>query len=411
LIVIPLHLLRLVLIAGISIITAGQIFACKCGSSFHANNGLEVAKLEEQGSDAIFEGTPERFELQWSLLNAKEGDLISAGTSGAASDEWPRMLVTFLVHRAYKGDLEREVQISTGLGGGDCGAVFAPGLTYVVYARGKGPRGLSVSMCSPGGWIGNSTVETELRYLRKKRAIASDLTPHRPWTPAEYADHEEQRHRDFEEFQRRYAAVTGKICGTVLGTETSDSRTGTISFLSTVGYSPVDRPTANVNSDGSFCSNRLGPGKYYLYFTRGSGSGLDSAAYYPGVIDRSKAAAIEISAGQTQSNVTFKVPLQKTYSVRGFISTDDKSGLAARSVSVALISLDEISYRTSYVQTIDFEGSLPLPKVRFLNFENVLPCRYFADASVLGQGWYMKKVEVNVTNHMKFISLQLVHKK
>jgi hypothetical protein len=407
----PLHVLRLVAIASISAITAGQIFACKCGSSFHANNALEVAKLEEQGSNAIFEGTPERFELHWSLLNAKEGELISAGTPGAASDEWPRMLVTFHVQRAYKGDFGGEVQISTGLGGGDCGAVFAPGLTYLVYARGKGPRELSVSMCSPGGWIGNSTVETDLQYLRKERAIASDLVPYRPWTPAEYADHEEQRHRDFEEFQKRYAAVTGKICGTVFGEKTNDSRTGTISFLSTAGYSPVDRPTANVNSDGSFCSNRLGPGRYYLYFTKGSDNGLNSAAYYPGVSDRSKATAIEIRAGQTQSDISFKVPVQKAYSVSGLISTDDNLGPTAQNVSLALVSLDEISYQTSYIKTIDFQGSFPLPKVRFFNFENVLPGRYATYASVLGQGWYMKKVEVNVMTHMKFVSLHLVHKR
>jgi hypothetical protein len=406
-----LHFLRLAAIVSLGTIGAGQIFACKCSSSFYGNKPLEVAKLEAEGSTAIFEGTPERFEFQWSLLHAKEGALISAGTPGAGSDEWPRMLVTFLVRRAYKGDLGREVQISTGLGGGDCGAVFAPGLTYLVYAGGKGPRELSVSICSPGGWIGNSTVETDLRYLRKERAIASDLAPDRRWTPAESADHEERRHRDFEEFQKRYGAVTGKICGTVIGEKTSDSRAGTISFLSTAGYSPVDRPTAVVNPDGSFCSNRLGPGRYYLYFTKGSDTGLISAVYYPGVRDRAKATPIEISAGQTKADISFNVPAQKTYSVRGFITTSDKAGLSGGNVSLALVSLDEITYQNSYIQTINFQGSFPLPKVKYFSFENVLPGRYVAYASVLGQGWYMKKVEVNVTTHMKFISLELLHKK
>jgi hypothetical protein len=406
-----LHLLRWAAIVGVTTITGSQILACKCSSSFRGNTALDVAELEAQGSTAIFEGTPQRFELQWSLLDAKEGEMISAGTPGAASHEWPRMLVTFLVQKAYKGDLGREVQISTGLGGGDCGAVFAPGLTYLVYAGGQGPHGLGVSMCSPGGWIGNGTVQTDLRYLRKQRPIASDLAPYRPWTAPEYGAHEEQRHRDFEELQKRYAAATGKICGTVAAENASDVRSGTIFFLPTVGYSPVERPTATVNSDGSFCSNRLGPGKYYLYFTRGSDRGLISAAYYPGVSDRAKAKAIEISADQTRADIAFQVPAQKTYSVRGFISTNDKSAAAARNVSLALVSLDEITYQTSYIQTIDFQGSFPLPKVKFFNFENVLPGRYVVYASVLGQDWYMKKVVVSVTTHMKFISLELLHRK
>jgi hypothetical protein len=397
--------------AGAIAVTARPMFACKCGSSFHGNNPLEVAKLEAEGSAAIFEGTPERFELQWSLLNAKEGELISAEDPGAARGDWPRMLITFLVQRAYKGNLGREVQISTGLGGGDCGAVFAPGLTYLVYAGGPNIRGFGVSMCSPGGWIGNSIVDTDLRYLRRQRPIASDLAPYRPWTPIEDTKHEEQRHREFEELQKRYAAVTGKICGTVSAEKTEGARTGIMSFLSTAGYSPVDRPDVLVKPDGTFCSNRLGPGNYYLYFTKGSDTGLISAAYYPGVADRAKATPIEIGAGQTLAGISFKVPAQKTYSVRGFISTHDKSKLGMGNVSLALVNLDEITYQTSYTQTIHFGGSFPLPNVKYFNFENVLPGHYAAYASVLGQGWYMKKVEVNVAIHMKFISLELLHKK
>jgi hypothetical protein len=211
--------------------------------------------------------------------------------------------------------------------------------------------------------------------------------------------------------QKHYAAVTGKICGTVVPDNAREAHAGIISFLSTAGYSPVDRPTAVVKPDGTFCSNRLGPGKYYLYFTRGSGTGLISAAYYPGVSDRFKAVPIEISAGQTKADITLNVPAQKTYSVRGFISTNDKSGLGEQNVSLALVSLDEITYQNSYIQTINFQGSFPLPRVKYFSFENVLPGRYLAYVSVLGQGWYMKKVEVNVTTHMKFVSLELLHKK
>jgi len=411
LIVIRLFLLRVAAIASLTTIAADQIIACQCGG-VHEKNALEVAKLEASGATAIFEGKPERFELQWNVLNAKEGELISAENSGAKRDQWPRMLVTFRVERAYKGDLRPQVQIKTGLGGGDCGAVFAHGLTYLVFASGPSARDLAVSMCSPGGWIGGgSTVATELRYLRKERPVTSDLTPFRPWTAEEFEAKEGQRKRNFEELQKRYAAVTGKICGNVLAQKSRDAHLGILSFLPTAGYSPMEHPTANVNPDGSFCSGRLGPGKYYLYFTRGSDGGPTSGMYYPGVNERNKAGIIEVNAGQIRSDITFKVPMQKTYSVRGIISTNDKSGLAANSVYLALVSLDGGLFPAAYSLPIDFQSSFPLPKVKYFDFENVLPGHYVAYVSVLGQGWYTKKEEVIVTTHMKFISLELLHKK
>lgn len=404
-----LFLVKLAAVACIATIATGQASACQCGPSIYGKNSWEVAKLEAKGAIVVFEGTREHFEMQWSLLNAKEGELIPPDTLGATRNNRAGILLTFRVQRAYQGDLGPEVQLSTGLGGGDCGAQFVPGLTYLVCAYGPTLGELGVSMCSPGRWIGDSSVAADLRYLRHERPSASDLVPSRRLTAKEQ---KEQRQRYFEEFKKRYAAVTGKIRGTVIAGNTRDANAGAISFLSTAGYSPVEHPITQVDQDGSFCSGRLGPSKYYLYFTRASDAGLTSAVYYPGVNDRIKATAIEISAGQTQSNITFNVPVQKTYSVRGFISTNDKSELDANSISVVLVGLDGALYPGWYSPTIDFQGSSPLPKVRYFNFENVLPGRYIAYASVVGRGWwYTKKVEVIAMTHMKFISLQLVHKK
>ena len=95
----------------------------------------------------------------------------------------------------------------------------------------------------------------------------------------------------------------------------------------------------------------------------------------------------------------------------GIISTNDKSGLDSRGVYVSLVSLDGGPFLPRYTQAIDFQTLFLLPKVKYFDFESVLPGRYIAYVSVLGQGWYMKKEEVSVTTHMKFISLELVHKK
>jgi hypothetical protein len=398
-------------LACIATIATCRASACQCGSNFHGKNSWALAKLEASGTSVIFEGMPERFEVQWNVLNAKEGELISSEDSADKYSHLPGMLVTFRVQRTYKGDLGPEIQIKTGLGGGDCGAVFAPGLTYLVFASGPSVADLGVSMCSPGGWIGSPSVATELRYLRKERPTAGDLIRMKPWTVGEYAAQDVQRQRNFEDFQRRYAIVTGKVCGTLTADRLKDGNSGLLSFLSTTGFSPIEHPTANVNPNGSFCSGPLGPGKYYLYFSRGSDGGMMSAVFYPGVSEKAKATTIEVRAGQTQSNVLFEVPLQKTYSVRGIISTNDKSGLDSRNVYLSLIGLDGGPFLQRYNQLIDFQSPFPFLKTKYFNFENVLPGRYIAYVSVLGHGWYMKKQEMTVTTHSKFIFLQLEHRK
>jgi hypothetical protein len=406
-----LFVFRLAAIAFIAAIASSHTLACKCSSGFHGKNGWELAKLETEGSAAIFEGTPERFEVEWSVLNANVGELIPTENPAAGPGQGPRMVVTFRVQRTYKGELGPEIQVKTGLGGGDCGAVFSPGLTYLVFAVKLDARDMGVNMCSPGGWVGGSSAATELRYLRKDRPVGSDLAPIRGWSEKEYAAQEERKQRGFEEDVKRYAAVTGEICGTVTAGKTIDGNSGIVSFLFTAGFSPYALPTANVNSDGSFCSKRLGPGKYYMYFTRSSNEGLASAVYYPGVSERERATVVEVNAGQTQSGISFKVPAQETYSVRGVLSINDRSEVGAHVAYVTLVSLDRGPCLAQHSQRIDFEVSSALPKVKYFKFENVLPGRYTAYVSGLGRGWYTRKEEVSVTTHMKFVSLELFHQK
>jgi hypothetical protein len=400
---------KMAAVTCIAALAAGSASACSCGASFHGPNNLELAKLEVNAASVIFEGVPERFENQWDVLKAKEGERISANQLSRKPDQSNAMLVTFRVQRVYKGDVGPEIEINTGFGGGDCGAVYAPGVTYLILAGVTSAKHLVVSMCSPGGWIGGNDVAAQLRYLRKERPIASDLVPGRRKTPAEYAANEEQRHRDFEDFQKRYAQATGKICGTTWEEKPDGANPGLIEFLSTAGYSPIQHPTVYINSDGSFCSGPLGPGKYYLYFTKGSGASR-SAVYYPGTGEKANATPVEIGAGQKKSDITFKIPQQKKYSVRGLLSTNDMSA-DLRSVELLLISLDGAPYSGWYRLAIDFQNTFPFPKVKYFDLQDVLPGRYEAYVSVTGRDWFTKKEEVNVTDHMKFISLPLEHEK
>jgi len=80
----------------------------------HGKNAWERSEKQAQGSTVIFEGILEHSELQW-----------KAGDGSANPLDSSQMRLTFHVQRAYKGDVGREVLLSTGLGGGDCGARFS----------------------------------------------------------------------------------------------------------------------------------------------------------------------------------------------------------------------------------------------------------------------------------------------
>ena len=401
-------LLTLVAVACCFLILEQRALACTCGSAFHGKTLWETARLEAEGEAVIFEGQAIHFEIQWDLLKAKPGDFISADFPKGWYSAGPLVVITFKVSRVYKGDLGPEVRLRTGLGGGDCAARFMPGLTYLVYGSGKAPQDLRVGMCSPGGWIGETVLATELRYLRKERPLPTDLVSFRPLAQYDWKAIQKVQQRQYEERSKRYAAATGRICGTVVQDKPKEETFGCVEFLSALGYLPFDYPTAQVKEDGSFCSDRLGPGSYYLYFTSSTRTRDVSAAYYPGVLDRAHAKTIEVAAGQDRSGTVITVPRQKTYSVRGFITADDKNGLGVTDVSLALIG-EEQDRLWRYKDTIDFSSVLPLPRTKYFKFDNVLPGHYLVYVSVMGQGWLTRKVEVDVTSSSKFIFLELSH--
>lgn len=130
--------IRMAVFSAAMTIAAIPVFACKCASAFHGKNAWESAKLEADGSTAIFEGIAQRIEAEWSLLDAlvssKDGDLLPVPN---INKDYPHVIVTFRADKIYKGDVGPDIKVRTGLGGGDCGAVFFPGLIYLVYGTGS----------------------------------------------------------------------------------------------------------------------------------------------------------------------------------------------------------------------------------------------------------------------------------
>jgi hypothetical protein len=79
-------------------------------------------------------------EEYWQAEAVFAGKAIKKSTFYAEEDEgnsrykYQRVLVRFSVEQAFKGISGEEVEIVTGMGGGDCGYHFEDGERYVVYA-------------------------------------------------------------------------------------------------------------------------------------------------------------------------------------------------------------------------------------------------------------------------------------
>jgi hypothetical protein len=90
------------------------------------------------GSAAVFVGTVTdiKSRMRESPARGKEMD-------------WAPNTVTFSVSEAFSGVEGAEVQVSTGMGGGDCGYSFVKGVSYVVYAyRMNGGQRLGTGICT-----------------------------------------------------------------------------------------------------------------------------------------------------------------------------------------------------------------------------------------------------------------------
>ena len=368
--------------------------------------------MRAERAEAIFEGRVERLDFRWIILDAPQGGLVPTLRYDPPDSSYPRTMVKFQVGRVYKGQLPGRVLVRTGLGGGDCGARFIPGFTYLVYGYRDNEGEFSVSMCSPGGLIKSETVAPDLRYLRGERSAKSDRVPFVPHTSTarELAREQVEGKRRYDAYRQQLARTTGKICGSVKYQSGKRNDGGSVAFLSTAGFLVGEIPFSNVEDDDTFCSDSLPPGLYYIRFSSHRDEKLRAISYYPNVIEKDKATPVEVVAGQIRQNVILKELQQNTYSVRGLISATEKAGLNKLTVSLFRVDgtpwIDSLGYSTE----VDFD-TIPLPKIKYFSIDGVLPGRYVAFVSGPGRGWFVEKTEFTVSTHGKFIFLKLVHQK
>jgi hypothetical protein len=140
-------------------------FACSCIS-------LPSAVQDAKQSDRVFLGRVtaiRRYESSDFVMWVKDR-LVELGD--ALGTDWHRdygqdfrQEVTLQVIETFKGDSAKELVITTGFGGGDCGVPFDKNDTYLVFARHlKDPDELVTGICD--GTDKATNRRAELRALR-----------------------------------------------------------------------------------------------------------------------------------------------------------------------------------------------------------------------------------------------------
>ena len=360
---------RFVVFAPILFLLSGtSAFACTC-SPPGTTAASDLAAWRAEHVDAIFVGRVADIKVRWKLLDAKIGELVPADLE----DDNPTLAVQVNVSKAYRGNQSGGVQISTGLGGGDCGFDFQVGMEYLIYAHKDETGALSTNICTGTDLLEDSGAN--LAYLRGDS----------PTT-----------------IEKKSVSPNGKICGRLILPQAIGTQDSRVLLLRSGRGSPLPVDDADPAEDGSFCTGEIPVGKYVLLFVYGAADAPSTFAYYPGVVNEADATTVEITPTRLQANLTFNVPLQQTYSVSGAVSSAGDSALLAES-KVILFSVSQPALSLAYGQDVEQNGSFTFPRV--------LPGEYWAVASVDGSGagkWWTRKVKVTVGGNIVDLALQLM---
>ncbi len=254
-------------------------------------------------------------------------------------------VVEFDVKRVFRGTHQEHVSIVTGLGTGDCGYVFWPGESYLVYATSSGGIWFT-SICS-----GTNAIEdarTAIRFLIGDKPAADDLL-----SPQQY---------EKQYYEKVLPKRTGSVCGQVLKPDGSPLKGASVELweLRNDDLPPRGGSDPNTSSDtGHFCVENVLPGQYFL--TAESGDFDHWARYvgfYPGVHSQEEAIQLSIEPGVRLPDVKFTIFHESVFRIRIRVLAPDKTQLSYKNgCGVAVDSEDRnpSSYHISH--TLNEDGT------------------------------------------------------
>jgi hypothetical protein len=233
------------------------------------------------------------------------------------------------------------------LGKGDCGYVFWPGETYLVYASSVSDAMWFTSICN-----GTNTVEdagTAIRFLAHKKPTADDLL-----SPEDYA-------KQYSE--NVLPKRTGSVCGQVLKPDGSPLKGAQVALWELRGDDLPSRGGSdpNTSSDtGHFCIRNVPPGRYFL--SAESSDYEHKARYvgsYPGVSTQTEAVELSIKPGIQLPDVKFTTSHETVYGIRIHVTTPDKTQLSYKNgCGVAVDSEDRNPFSYHISNALKEDGSV-----------------------------------------------------
>jgi hypothetical protein len=357
------------------LLISDHVFACSCvPPPPDVKTARELAAWNARNADAIFEARTQTIELKWTFMEAHAGDLIPA-LSGDFDHDDPAMLVTMDVLRSYRGDQSRRVQVTTGLGGGDCGFSFEAGKDYLVYAFKDEAGGLSTGICSATALLEES--RANLVYLQGG---------------------------DPERIRNEPSTPRRKICGRITFEDPPASVDSRLWLLPLGQTSPMPQAEGEADSDGTFCITDVRPGKYHLLFVNMIADSVTSFVYFPGVTRLSEAAEIEVRARRSPTGLVFEIPAQRIVSLSGKISVSGNLPLPT-GAKVMLFSANQPLLALNYGEDVASDGSFV--------FHRVLPGEYWAMVAVDSSRelkWWTRKTRVDIGENISTLALELIAK-
>lgn len=140
----------LLTIIGLLIFTQTDALACSCLPNFNLPLKQQVNEARKT-SDAVF--------------SAKVIEITKQPQNYYTS-------VKLIVENSWKGNITKEITISTGLGGAACGYPFEIGKSYLIYAYGSIKSKLSTGICSRTTILSNAT--KDLKILGKGKLLRNN---------------------------------------------------------------------------------------------------------------------------------------------------------------------------------------------------------------------------------------------
>jgi hypothetical protein len=355
--------------------------ACSCGvPSSSLQTPLARAEwilAHEPGF--VFEGTVDHIELKDWPIKVVPGTVLMR----------TKVSVTFTSVRIYRGLDSQPPVVVTGIGEGDCGYPFETGRSYLVVAEPDEAGQLSTSICSATYPI--EFAGTWLRMLRGEPPAPQDL-----------------KDLSLDSVETRETAVShGKrICGKVsLPTDVQPESLDV--YVWKLDKDPKALPLSadeiQTESNKSFCTAALPPGKYLVRAEEGSPQhrGFRYVGYYPGTAQRSEAKPVELSTSKTNPKVEFSLVREPLFELSGRVY-----GLHLTDVKVMLMGTDP--HHIYAIEPVE-----PGPDGAF-KFDNVPPGQYsafaFAD-SHYGITFLSSALDVDVTASREGLKLDLVQGK